>query len=128
MGTNSSTFTTSALSATTSYWARVTNGGGSADSNTATVTVTTGVTSVDLSTYVRVARINLPEYRRTALPPGAASHNLLCDEASGVAYNWDTDTLFICGDGGRSLTQVTKTRPARRYDVAGTERRKSAGH
>ena len=35
VGTNSSTFTTSALSATTSYWARVTNGGGSADSNEA---------------------------------------------------------------------------------------------
>jgi uncharacterized protein YjiK len=109
VGTNSSTFTTPALTTTTDYWARVTNGGGSVDSNTATVTVTTGVTSVDLSTYVRVARYNLPEYRRTALPPGTAAHNLLCDEASGVAYNWDTDTLFICGDGGRAITQVTKT-------------------
>lgn len=109
VGTNSPTFTTPALSATTSYWARVTNAGGSVDSDTAIITVTPGVASVDLSTYVRVARINLPEYRRTPLPPGTAAHNLLCDEASGVAYNWDTDTLFICGDGGRAITQVTKT-------------------
>ncbi|MES2596278.1 MAG: lamin tail domain-containing protein [Verrucomicrobiota bacterium] len=109
VGTNSSSFTTPALTTTTSYWARVANTGGSVDSNTATVTVTAGPTSVDLTNYVRVARINLPEYRRTALPPGTAAHNLLCDEASGVAYNWDTDTLFICGDGGRAITQVTKS-------------------
>jgi len=109
VGTDSSTFTTPALTATTAYWARVSNIGGSADSAPAVVVVTAGVTSVDLSTYVRVARYGLPEYRRTALPPGTAAHNLLCDEASGVTYNWDTDTLFICGDGGKSVTQVTKT-------------------
>ena len=67
------------------------------------------ISSVDLSTYVRVGRYDLPEPTRTALPPGTAAHNLLCQEASGVAYNWDTDTLFICGDGGRSITQVSKT-------------------
>ncbi|WP_170267079.1 lamin tail domain-containing protein [Brevifollis gellanilyticus] len=109
VGTNSSSFTTPALTTTTSYWARVSNVGGSVDSSTATVTITAGVSSVNLANYVRVGRYNLPEYRRTALPPGTASHNVLCDEASGVAYNWDTDTLFICGDGGRAITQVTKT-------------------
>jgi uncharacterized protein YjiK len=67
------------------------------------------ITSVDLSNYVRVGRYDLPEYRRTALPVGTPTHNLLCDEASGVAYNWDTDTLFIVGDGGVSVTQVSKT-------------------
>lgn len=108
-GATSSSFTTPALTATTSYWARASNTSGSADSNTATVTISSAVVSVDLSTYVRVGRYNLPEYRRTALPPGTASSNLLCDEASGVAYSWDTDTLFICGDGGKSITQVTKT-------------------
>jgi uncharacterized protein YjiK len=109
VGTNSSSFTTPALTTTTSYWARVSNAGGSVDSDTATVTVTAGVSSVNLGNYVRVGRYNLPEYRRTALPPGTPAHNVLCDEASGVAYNWDTDTLFICGDGGRAITQVTKT-------------------
>ncbi len=63
------------------------------------------VTSVDLSTYVRVGRFDLPEPTRTAHP----SNNVLAQEASGVTYNWDTDTLFVVGDGGTSVTQVTKT-------------------
>lgn len=64
------------------------------------------LTGIDLSTYVREGRYNLPEPTRTTPPePGA----LLAQEASGVAYNPDTDTLFIAGDGSRSVTQVTKT-------------------
>lgn len=63
------------------------------------------VTGVDLTTYVRIGRYNLPEPTRT-VPP---ANNLLCQEASGVAYNWDTDSLFIVGDGGKSVTQVSKT-------------------
>jgi DNA/RNA endonuclease G (NUC1) len=43
VGTNSSSFTTPALTATASYWVRVSNGQGSADSTTATVTVTSAV-------------------------------------------------------------------------------------
>lgn len=39
VGTNSASFTTPALTATTSYWVRVSNSAGSADSATATVTV-----------------------------------------------------------------------------------------
>ena len=73
-----------------------------------TVTVVLGVTAVDLSTYVRIGRYDLPEPTRTALPAGTPVHNLLCQEASAVTYNWDTDTLFLVGDGGRSVTQVTK--------------------
>jgi len=61
--------------------------------------------TVDLSTYVRVGRYDLPEPTRTAHP----TNNLLAQEASGVAYNWDTDTLFIVGDGTTSVTQVSKT-------------------
>ena len=64
------------------------------------------VTEVDLFNYVRVGRFDLPEPTRTT-PPAAG--NLLAQEASGVTYNWDTDTLFIVGDGGRSITQVSKT-------------------
>lgn len=62
--------------------------------------------TVDLSTYVRVGRHDLPEPTRTT-PPNAVS--LLAQEASGVTYNWDTDTLFITADGGTSIVQVTKT-------------------
>ncbi len=63
-----------------------------------------GIT-VDLSTYVRIGRYDLPEPTRT-IPP---ADNLLAQEASGVTYNWDTDSLFIVGDGGKSVTQVSKT-------------------
>jgi uncharacterized protein YjiK len=68
-------------------------------------TQATPLTKVDLSTYVRTGRYDLPEPTRTTAPP----NNLLGQEASGVAYNWDTDTLFITGDGGTSVTQVSKT-------------------
>lgn len=69
----------------------------------------TAAGTINLATYIRTGRYNLPEPTRTALPPGTASHNLLCQEASAVTYNWDTDTLFISCDGGRSITQVSKT-------------------
>jgi uncharacterized protein YjiK len=62
-------------------------------------------TSVDLSRYVRVGRFDLPEPRRTAAP----ANSLLAQEASAVTYNWDTDTLFVVGDGGTSVVQVSKT-------------------
>ena len=62
-------------------------------------------TAIDLSTYVRIGRHNLPEPTRTAAPP----NSLLAQEASAVTYNWDTDTLFVTGDGGTSIVQVSKT-------------------
>ncbi len=61
--------------------------------------------SIDLSNYVRVAQYDLPEPTRTTAPAG----NLLAQEASGVTYNWDTDTLFVVGDGGTSVTEVSLT-------------------
>src|SRR5262245_7634488 len=64
-----------------------------------------GPLDVDLSRYVRVGRFDLPEPSRTAAP----ANSLLAQEASGITYNWDTDTLFIVGDGGTSVVQVSKT-------------------
>ena len=61
--------------------------------------------TINLSNYVRVGRYDLPEPTRTTAP----TNNLLCQEASAVAYNWDTDTLFITADGSTSITQVSKT-------------------
>jgi uncharacterized protein YjiK len=61
--------------------------------------------AIDLSTYVRIGRHNLPEPTRTTPP----SNSLLAQEASAVTYNWDTDTLFVVGDGGTSIVQVSKT-------------------
>ncbi len=63
------------------------------------------LSGIDLSTYVRVGRFDLPEPTRTPAPP----NNLLAQEASAVTYNWDTDTLFVVGDGGTAVVQVTKT-------------------
>src|SRR5215831_6232583 len=62
-------------------------------------------TAVDLYTYVRVGRFQLPEPTRTPAP----ANSLIAQEASGVTYDWDTDTLFVVGDGGTSVVQVTKT-------------------
>ena len=61
--------------------------------------------AVDLSTYRRAGRFDLPEPTRSAHPP----NSLLAQEASAVTYNWDNDTLFVVGDGGTSVVQVTKT-------------------
>jgi uncharacterized protein YjiK len=65
-----------------------------------------GFKSMDLSRYVRVGRYDLPEPTRTTPPDGTS---LLAQEASTVTYDWDTDTLFVVGDGGTSVVQVTKT-------------------
>ncbi|MGL4398972.1 MAG: SdiA-regulated domain-containing protein, partial [Luteolibacter sp.] len=103
-GATSAIFLTPTLTTNTNFWARATSGATTLDSATATVTIVPGVTSVDLATYIRAGRHNLPHPSRDPAP----ANNLLAEEASGVAYNWDTDTLFIIGDGGRSVTQVLK--------------------
>ncbi len=61
---------------------------------------------VDLSSYVLVGRYDLPEPTRTTTGP---ANNLLGQEASGVTFNWDTGTLFVVGDGGTSVTEVSLT-------------------
>ena len=49
VGTNSSSFTTPALTATTAYWVRVSNVVGHADSQTATITVVAGTSATALT-------------------------------------------------------------------------------
>jgi uncharacterized protein YjiK len=63
------------------------------------------VLSVDLSTYGRIGRYDLPEPTRTVAP----ANSLLAQEVSAVTYNRDTDSLFVLGDGGTSIVQVSKT-------------------
>ncbi len=62
------------------------------------------ISALDLSLYVRVGRFDLPEPTRT-VPP---TNSVLAQEVSAVTYDWDTDTLFVVGDGGTSIVQVTK--------------------
>ena len=63
-----------------------------------------GISAVDLSQYQLVGRYNLPEPTRSQ----ALANNLLAQEASAVTYNWDTDSLFVLGDGGTAIVQVSK--------------------
>ncbi|MGK2877661.1 MAG: lamin tail domain-containing protein [Solirubrobacterales bacterium] len=63
------------------------------------------LTGVDLSNYKRIGRHALPTNLSDPAPVGS----LLAQEASSVTYNWDTDTMFVIGDGGTSIAQVGKT-------------------
>ncbi len=69
---------------------------------TASVTIDDNETAIDLSRYTRVGRYDLPVST-------VGDYALQCREASAVTYNWDTDTLFVTGDGGTSVVQVSKT-------------------
>lgn len=64
-----------------------------------TLAFTDPQSSVDLANYRLVG-----EY---ALPVGTGA-NPLAEEASGITYNKDTGTLFIVGDEGSGIVEVTK--------------------
>lgn len=57
--------------------------------------------SLDLANYTLTGQYDLP----TSGDPS----NLLASEASAVSYDKDTDSLFVVGDGGTSVVQVSKT-------------------
>ena len=67
---------------------------------TPTLSFTDPQSTYDLANYTQSGR-----YR---LPVGTGS-NLLAEEASGVTFNKDTGTLFVVGDGGTAVVQVSKT-------------------
>jgi uncharacterized protein YjiK len=71
----------------------------------ASMSVMSATSSVDLSTYTLKARFALPE-PTTVTPP---ANSLLAQEASGVTWNRDTNSLFVVGDGGTSVVQVSLT-------------------
>ena len=54
-----------------------------------------------------LARVLEPGWVMAGLPLRLAL--MLAQEASGVTYNWVTNTLFVAGDGGTSIVQVSKT-------------------
>ena len=60
---------------------------------------------IQLGQYVLVGRFTLPEPTRVAAPP----NSVLAQESSAVTWNRDTNTLFIVGDGGTSVVQVSLT-------------------
>ena len=65
-----------------------------------TVAFTAPGESLDLANYTLTAQYDLPV--------GSGS-NLLAAEASGVAYNRDTGTLFVIADHGTSVVQVSRS-------------------
>ncbi|MGE3621867.1 MAG: lamin tail domain-containing protein [Acidimicrobiia bacterium] len=64
-----------------------------------------GESSFDLSDYSIVGRHPLPTHFDTPAPAGSE----LATEVSAITYDWDTDTLFVVGDEGTSVVQVSKT-------------------
>jgi uncharacterized protein YjiK len=81
----------------------VTGGGGngtSADQKTPSLAFTNPQSSFDLNSYTQTAMIPLQF--------ATSGTNLLNAEASGVTYDKDTDSLFVVGDGGTSVVQVSK--------------------
>lgn len=56
----------------------------------------------DLANYTLTGRYSLPT------DPNSPT-NKLANEASAVTWNKDTNTLFVVGDGGTSVVQVSKT-------------------
>jgi uncharacterized protein YjiK len=62
---------------------------------------------IDLSTYRLVGRYALPSHldSPSVAPPGSE----LATEVSAITYNGDTDSLFVVGDEGTSVVQVSKT-------------------
>lgn len=70
-------------------------------------TVIAALATASLSSLA-LAQVNLGNYERVgryALPAGLTQAR----EASGVTWNRDTNTLFIVGDGGRGIAQVSLT-------------------
>lgn len=57
---------------------------------------------MNLNNFIRVGRYDLPVGT-------VGEENELALEVSAVTYNWDSDTLFLLGDEGTSIVQVSKT-------------------
>lgn len=92
VGTDSDSFTTPALSSTTSYWVRVTNSCGTADSETALITVT----SASGPTITRIkSRKATPGSRATVF-------------GSGLSPNPNLNTVYF-GTRKAKVTQATAT-------------------
>jgi predicted extracellular nuclease len=110
VGTNAATFTTPALTATTTYWVRVTGAGGTTDSAAAVVTVQTTVpnnTAPTISTAdpiaLTVGDVDNPPANRTvtvgdAETPGALSVTVTSDNpavATGSVTGTGTARTFV---------------------------------
>ncbi|MDP5239663.1 SdiA-regulated domain-containing protein [Uliginosibacterium sp. 31-16] len=86
-------------------------GGGDSGNSNATTPVTSELAAPTLSFIAPGESLDLANYTLVGkynLPVGSGS-NLLASEVSAITWNKDTDTLFIVGDNGTSVTQIGKT-------------------
>jgi uncharacterized protein YjiK len=98
------------LTLSSALLASVAGCGGSSDDKPAVVETPVVITTPTLTFTDPQSTYDLANYTQTgrySLPVGTGA-NVLAEEASGVTFNKDTNTLFIVGDGGTSVTQVTK--------------------
>ncbi|NML46784.1 nuclease [Ramlibacter sp. G-1-2-2] len=72
-----------------------------ADSKLPVLAFTDPQSTYDLNNYTQVGSF--------ALQYATSGTNLLNAEASGVAYDKDTDSLFVVGDGGTAVVQVARS-------------------
>lgn len=77
------------------------NGAPVTDNKIPALSFTDPQTSFDLSNYTQTAMFPLQQ--------NTSGTNLLNAEASGVAYDKDTDSLFVIGDGATAVVQVAKS-------------------
>jgi hypothetical protein len=102
VGTDANSFTTPNLTSTTSYWVRVSNGCGTADSATATVTVTSG-TSISAGSPADP----------TAICTGNTASLTVSASGSNLHYQWyqgtASDTTTPVGTDSNSYTTATLT-------------------
>ncbi|MEP2371600.1 MAG: lamin tail domain-containing protein [Ilumatobacter sp.] len=61
--------------------------------------------AIDLAGYSIVGRYPLPTQFDSEAPAGSE----LATEVSAITYDWDSDTLFVVGDEGTSVVQVSTT-------------------
>jgi hypothetical protein len=99
VGTNSSSFTTPALTVTTSYWVRVSNTGGFADSATATITVAASTPPTGTGSAV------------LAIVPAGGTTQLTVNVTPGT--NPDSTNIAVTGDlssiGGSSVQSFSSS-------------------
>jgi predicted extracellular nuclease len=99
-GATSASYTTPALNATTSYWVRVTDTNGSADSNTATVTVT-----IDPNITTQPASTSIFSGNSTTL-------NVVVTGTTTLSYQWYQGTSGDTSTPIAGATSASYTTPA----------------
>src|SRR5262249_31196952 len=102
VGTNSSSFTTPALTATTSYWVTVTNSLGSVSSAAATITINTSAPTITTQPSSQT------------IPSGAtATMSVVANAPAGFSYQWyqgaSGDTTTPVGTNSSSFTTPALT-------------------